>query len=103
MSKRTRFSAKTRVMSRCDWASDKAKRLAKIQEAMAALKAESSWPRRKSAASRPKNNSSATLKAARSRANRRHLYRTNLIPRRNATHRSGQPHYEVEGRLSPSL
>src|SRR6202046_1788741 len=44
-----------------------------------------SWPRRKSAASRPKNNSSATLKAARSRANRRHHYRTNLIPRRNAT------------------
>src|SRR4029077_4170775 len=44
-----------------------------------------SWPRRKSAASRPKNNSSATLKAARSRANRRHRYRTNLIPRRNAT------------------
>ena len=36
------------------------------------------------AASRPKNNSSATLKAARSRANRRHHYRTNLIPRRNA-------------------
>jgi transposase len=44
-----------------------------------------SWPRRKSAASRPKNNSSATLKAARSRANRRHHHRTNLIPRRNAT------------------
>src|ERR1700738_1584341 len=41
-----------------------------------------SWPRRKSAASRPKNNSSATLKSARSRANRRHHYRTNLIPRR---------------------
>jgi hypothetical protein len=35
--------------------------------------------------SRPKNNSSATLKAARSRANRRRHYRTNLIPRRNAT------------------
>ena len=69
-----------------DWASDKAKRLAKIQEAMAALEALTpSWPQRKSAASRPKNNSSATLKAARSRANRRHHYRTNLIPRRNAT------------------
>jgi hypothetical protein len=68
-----------------DWASDKEKRLAKIQEAMAALEAEPNWPRRKSAASRSKKNSSATLKAARSRANRRHHYRTNLIPRRNAT------------------
>src|ERR1700719_3221943 len=68
-----------------DWASDKAKRLAKIQEAMARWRPTPSWPRRKSAASRPKNNSSATLKAARSRANRRHHYRTNLIPRRNAT------------------
>ena len=68
-----------------DWANDKEKRLAKIQEAMATLEADASWPRRKSVASRPKNNSSATLKAARSRANRRHHYRTNLIPRRNAT------------------
>jgi hypothetical protein len=70
-----------------DWASDKEKRLAKIQEAMAALEAEAKLAasRRKSAASRPKNNSSATLKAARSRANRRQHQRTNLIPRRNAT------------------
>ena len=39
-----------------DWASDKEKRLAKIQEAMAALGPRPNWPRRKSAASRPKNN-----------------------------------------------
>ena len=68
-----------------NWASDKEKRLAKIREAMAALEATPSWTRRKSAASRPKNNSSATLKAARSRANRRHHIGRNLIPRRNAT------------------
>src|ERR1700687_4005440 len=43
------------------------------------------WRRRKSVASRPKRNSSAKLKAARSRANRRRRHRTNLIPSRNAT------------------
>src|SRR5258708_6591055 len=43
------------------------------------------WRRRKSVASRPKRNSSAKPKAARSRANRRRRHRTNLIPSRNAT------------------
>ena len=36
-------------------------------------------------ASRPKRNSSAKPKAARSRANRRRRHRTNLTPSRNAT------------------
>ena len=42
-----------------DWAGDKEKRLAKIQQAMAALRPTPGWPRRKSVASRPKRNSSA--------------------------------------------
>ena len=51
-----------------DWASDKEKRLAKIQEEHSfpsrwrRWRPTPSWPRRKSAASRLKNNSSATLK-----------------------------------------
>jgi hypothetical protein len=49
-----------------------------------------SWPRRKSAASRPKNNSSATLKAARSRANRRHV-RTGLCAGRDWRHFRRRP------------
>src|SRR5450432_3142838 len=44
-----------------------------------------SWRRRKSVALRPKKNSSAKPKAARSRANLRHRRRTNPIPSRNAT------------------
>src|SRR6266851_588452 len=44
-----------------------------------------SWRRRKSVALRPKKNSSAKPKAARSRANLRHRRRTNQIPSRNAT------------------
>ena len=68
-----------------DWASDKEKRLAKSRRRWRRWRPTPSWPRRKSAASRPKNNSSAMLQATRSRANRRHHYRTNLIPRRNAT------------------
>jgi transposase len=43
------------------------------------------WLRRKSAASRPKKNSSGKPKAARSRANRRHRRRTSPIPNRSAT------------------
>src|SRR5258706_8365708 len=43
------------------------------------------WRRRKSVVSRPKRNSSAKPKAARSRANRRRRRRTSPIPSRNAT------------------
>jgi len=43
------------------------------------------WQWRKSVASRPKRNSSAKPKAARSRANRRRRHRMNPIPSRNAT------------------
>ena len=71
-----------------DWASDKAENEAGEDpggDGGAGGRRQKAGRRRKSAASRPKNNSSATLKAARSRANRRHHYRTNLIPRRNAT------------------
>ena len=68
-----------------DWASDREKRWRRSRRRWRRWRPTPSWPRRKSAASRPKNNSSATLKAARSRANRRHHYRTNLVPRRNAT------------------
>jgi hypothetical protein len=63
-----------------DWASDKEKRLAKIQGGDGGAGGPTpNWPRRKSAVSRPKNNSSATLKVARSWANQRHT------PKRNAT------------------
>jgi transposase len=68
-----------------DWAGDKQKRLAKIQQARRRLRPMPGWRRRKSDASRPKKNSSARPKAARSRANRRRRHRTNLIPSRNAT------------------
>jgi transposase len=44
-----------------------------------------SWRQRKSVASRPKSNSSAKPKAARSRANRRRRHRMTPIPRRSAT------------------
>jgi transposase len=64
-----------------DWTGDKQKRLAKIQQAMAALEAEA----RLSVGSRPKRKSSARPKAARSRANRRRRHRRSPIPSRNAT------------------
>ena len=64
-----------------DWASDKAKRLAKIQEAMAALEADAKLAAEEERRIEAERSSSATLKAARSRANRRHHYRTNLILR----------------------
>ena len=69
-----------------DWTGDKQKRLAKIQQAMAALEAEApSRRRRKSVGSKLKRNSSAKPKAARSRANRRRRHRRSPIPRRSAT------------------
>ena len=60
---------------------DSEKRLAKIQEAMAALEADAKLAAEEERRIEAENNSSATLKAARSRANRRHHYRTNLIDR----------------------
>ena len=68
-----------------DWAGDKQKRLAKIQQAMTALEADArSWRRRKSVASRRKKEQQRQKpKAARSRANRRRRHRTSLIPSRN--------------------
>ena len=84
MSKRTRFSAKTSMVTRCRTRpAVRRKRLAKSQESMAAA-GRRQVAAAEECASRPKNNSCATLKTARSRANRRHHYRTNLIPRRNA-------------------
>ncbi|ESW68294.1 hypothetical protein X771_11345 [Mesorhizobium sp. LSJC277A00] len=68
-----------------DWAGDKQKRLAKIQQAMASLKPRPSWRRKKSAGSRPKKKSSARPQAARSLANRRRRHQRSPIPRRNAT------------------
>jgi len=68
-----------------DWTGDKQKRLAKIQQAMAALEAEAQQAARKSVGSKLKRNSSAKPKAARSRANRRRRHRRSPIPRRSAT------------------
>src|SRR4029077_21064947 len=82
----TRFSAKTSVVTRCRTGpAIRRNGWRRIRRRWRRWRAAPRWPPRESAASRPKNNSSATLKAARSRANRRHHYRTNLIPRRNAT------------------
>src|SRR6476620_6490477 len=53
-----------------DWVGDKEKRLAKIQQAMAALEAEAKLAAEEERRIEAENNSSATLKAARSRANR---------------------------------
>src|SRR5665811_152874 len=69
-----------------DWAGDKQKRLARrSSRRWRRWRRTPGWRRRKSVASRPKSNSSAKPKAARSRANRRRRHRTNLIPSRNAT------------------
>src|SRR5271155_755549 len=73
MSKRTRFSAKTSVVTRCRTGPAIGRNgWRRSRRRWRRWRPTPSWPRRKSAASRPKNNSSATLKAARSRANRRH-------------------------------
>ena len=63
-----------------DWAGDKQKRLAKIQQAMAALEADA-----KLAAEDERRIEAAKPKAARSRANLRRRRRRNPIPSRNAT------------------
>ena len=69
-----------------DWTGDKQKRLAKIQQAMRRhWRPRPNWRRRKSVVSRPKRNSSARPKAARSWANRRHRHRRSPILSRNAT------------------
>ena len=68
MPRRTRLSAKTSVATRCRIrAGDKAKRLAKIQEAMAALEADAKLAAEEERRIEAEKESSATLKAARSR------------------------------------
>src|SRR5207342_3186664 len=68
MSKRTRFSAKTSVVTRCRTGPAIGRNgWRRSRRRWRRWRPTPSWPRRKSAASRPKNNSSATLKAARSR------------------------------------
>ena len=68
-----------------DWAGDKQKRLAKIQQAMAALEADARLAAEEERRIEAERNSSAKPKAARSRANRRRRRRTSPIPSRNAT------------------
>lgn len=68
-----------------DWVGDKQKRLAKIQQAMAALEAEAKLEAEEERRIEQRKNSSAKPKAARSRANRRRRHRTNPIPNRNVT------------------
>src|SRR4029077_15813890 len=73
MSKRTRFSSKTSVVTRCRTGpAIRRNGWRRSRRRWQRWRPTPSWPRRKSAASRPKKYSSATLKAARSRANRRH-------------------------------
>ena len=68
-----------------DWASDKEKRLAKIQEAMAALEADAKLAaeeeRRIEAEKQQQRNAEGRKKPGKPMAH----YRTNLMPRRNAT------------------
>jgi len=68
-----------------DWAGDKQKRLAKIQQAMAALEADARQAAEEERRIEAGKESSAKPKAARSRANRRRRHRRSPIPRRNAT------------------
>ena len=86
-----------------DWASDKEKRLAKIQEAMAALEADTKLAaaeeRRIEAEKQQQRNAEGRKKPGKPAA----PYRTNRSQGATQLHRSGQPHYEVEGRLRPSL
>src|ERR1700732_4324054 len=80
MSKRARFSAKTSVVTRCRTGpAIRRNGWRRSRRRWRRWRPTPSWPRRKSAASRPKNNSSTTLKAARSRA-------TGLPPHHTFTH-----------------
>ena len=103
MSKRTRFSAKTSVVTRCRTGpAISEKRLAKISRRWRRWRPTPSWPRRKSAASRPKNNSSATPEGRKKLGKPAAPLPDQPDPKAQQLHRSGQPHY-VEGRLRPSL
>ena len=86
-----------------DWASDKAKRLAKIQEAMAALEADAKLAaeeeRRIEAEKQQQRNAEGRKKPGKPAAP---LPDEPDPKAQRKLHRSGQPHYEVEGRLRPS-
>ena len=68
-----------------DWASDKAKRLAKIQEAMAALEADAKLAAEEERRIEAEKQQQRNAEGRKKPANRRHHYRTNPMPRRNAT------------------
>ena len=68
-----------------DWAGDKAKRLAKIQEAMAALEADAKLAAEEERRIEAEKEKQRHSEGRKSRANRRPRHRTNLIPRRSAT------------------
>src|SRR5476649_194362 len=86
MPKRTRRSAKTSAATRCRIGPATSKNgWRRSSRRWRRWRRTPGWRRRKSVASRPKRNSSARPKAARSRANRRRRHRTSLIPSRNAT------------------
>ena len=73
-----------------DWTGDKQKRLAKIQQAMAALEADARLAAEEERRSRPKKKSSVKPKAARSRANRRRRHRPTGSQVATQLHRSGK-------------
>jgi len=68
-----------------DWASDKEKRLAKIQEAMAALEAEAKLAAEEERRIEAEKEQQRNAEGRKKPGKRRHHHRTNLIPRRNAT------------------
>ena len=87
-----------------DWAGDKEKRLAKIQEAMAALEADAKLAaeeeRRIEAEKEQQRNAEGRKKPGKPAAP---LPDEPDAKAATQLHRSGQPHHEVEGRLRPSL
>jgi len=68
-----------------DWAADKHSVWPRSSRRWRRWKPRPDWQRKKSAGLRPKMKSSVRPKAARTRVNRRHRHRRNLIPRSNAT------------------
>src|SRR6195256_4384301 len=86
MPRRTRLSAKTSAATRCRIGSATSRNgWRRSSRRWRRWRRTPGWQRRQSVALRPKKNSRARPKAARSRANRRRRHRTSLIPSRNAT------------------
>jgi len=86
-----------------DWAGDKQKRLAKIQQAMAALEADARLAAAEERRIEPKKEQQRQAEGRKKPGKPAAPPSTTLIPSRNATSPIRKPHHEVEGWLRSGL